>query len=137
LHKKLLHQSEFGVAHYVELPKSIHTKFSLPFLNIPTSFYKFWKFETISRNYLNKKEKTIKQCMGRIQPASTVQGSAGCHMWPIGRPDGPRPAGLVQPRRRPACHAVARASCLLAVWSPRAAPRSGTLTVGSVVASGW
>jgi hypothetical protein len=59
LHKKLLHQSEFGGAHYGELPKSIHTKFSLPFLNIPTSFYEFWKFETISRNYLNKKEKQL------------------------------------------------------------------------------
>jgi hypothetical protein len=50
----------------VELPRWNPTKFGLPFLDIPTSFYEFWKFETISRIYLNKKErKMLKQCMGR------------------------------------------------------------------------
>jgi hypothetical protein len=69
LHKKLLHQSEFGQSHSVELPKSIHTKFSLLFLDIPTSFYEFWKFETISVIYLNKKEKKrLKQCMAESSP---------------------------------------------------------------------
>jgi hypothetical protein len=29
----------------------------LPFLDILTSFYEFWKFEIISDIYLNKKEK--------------------------------------------------------------------------------
>jgi hypothetical protein len=80
LYKKLLHKSEFAQAHCVEWFNSIHTKFILPFLDIPTSFYEFWKFETISEIYLNKKEKKwLKQCMGRIRPADTVQGSAACH----------------------------------------------------------
>jgi hypothetical protein len=52
-----MHKSVYGQAHYVEWFKSIHTKFSLPFLDIPTSFYEFWKFDTIAGIYLNKKER--------------------------------------------------------------------------------
>jgi hypothetical protein len=57
LYKKLLHKSECGQAHCVQWFKSIHTKFSLPFLDTPTSFYEFWKFETISGIYLNRNKK--------------------------------------------------------------------------------
>jgi hypothetical protein len=45
LHKKLLHKREFDQAHCEKWFKRIHTKFILQFLNIPTSFYEFWKFE--------------------------------------------------------------------------------------------
>jgi hypothetical protein len=44
----MMHKYEFGQAHYVELLKRSPTKFSLPFLDIPTSFYEFWKFELFS-----------------------------------------------------------------------------------------
>jgi hypothetical protein len=47
VYNKILHKCEFCQAHCVELPKMSLTKFSLPFLDIPTSFYGFWKFETI------------------------------------------------------------------------------------------
>jgi hypothetical protein len=43
----LLHKSGFGQAHCAWSFKSIHTKFSLHFLDTPTSFYEFWKFEII------------------------------------------------------------------------------------------
>jgi hypothetical protein len=59
--------------------------------------------------------------MSRIQPTATVQGSVACHVRPAGRLAGPRPAGPVQPGRRPACHAVVRSSCVLAEWSPHVA----------------
>jgi hypothetical protein len=102
LYKKLLHKCEFCQAHCVEWFKSINIKFSLSFLNTHTSFYEFWKFETISRIYLNKKEKErLKQCMGRIQPAATVQGSAACHARPADQPAVPWLGGPIQPWRRP------------------------------------
>jgi hypothetical protein len=37
--------------------RGFRKKISLPFLDIPTSFYEFYKFETISGIYLNKREK--------------------------------------------------------------------------------
>jgi hypothetical protein len=43
-----MHKCEFCQAHYVDWFKSIHTKFSLPFFDIPTSFYEFWKFALFS-----------------------------------------------------------------------------------------
>jgi hypothetical protein len=106
LYKKLLYTCEFCQAHCVELIIRVHTKFTLPFLDIPTSFYEFWNFETISRIYLNKKEKKkFKQCMGRICPEATVHRPGGlpCAVgwasawWP----------GLAT--EWPTCHAVARA----------------------------
>jgi hypothetical protein len=48
LHNELLYKYEFGQAHCEELTKTSPTKFSLPFLDIPTSFYEFWKFANIS-----------------------------------------------------------------------------------------
>jgi hypothetical protein len=57
LYKKLLVKCELGQAHCVDLSKSIHTKFRLPFLDILTNFYEYLKFETISGINLNKKEK--------------------------------------------------------------------------------
>jgi hypothetical protein len=57
LYKNLPHKSEFGQAHCVEWFNIIHTKFTLPFLDNPTSFYKIWKFEIISEIYLNKNKK--------------------------------------------------------------------------------
>jgi hypothetical protein len=48
LHNEILHKCEFGQAHCLDLTKRSPIKFSLPFLNIPTSFYKIWKFANIS-----------------------------------------------------------------------------------------
>jgi hypothetical protein len=45
---KIQFKSEFGQAHCAEWLKTVHTKFILKILDIPTSFYKFWKFELIS-----------------------------------------------------------------------------------------
>jgi hypothetical protein len=45
LYNKILLKCEFDQAHWLELLKSIHTKFSLPFLDILISFYEFWKFK--------------------------------------------------------------------------------------------
>jgi hypothetical protein len=49
LHNEILHKSDFGQVHYVDLTKMSLTKFSLPFVYTPTSFYEFWKFANISR----------------------------------------------------------------------------------------
>jgi hypothetical protein len=48
LHNEILHKYEFGQAHCVDLTKRSSKKFSLPFLDTPTSFYEFWKFANIS-----------------------------------------------------------------------------------------
>jgi hypothetical protein len=45
---KIRFKSEFGQAHCEEWFKRIHTKFISKFLDTPTSFYEFWKFEIIS-----------------------------------------------------------------------------------------
>jgi hypothetical protein len=152
LYKKLLHKCVFCQAHCVEWFKSIHTKFSLPFLDTPTTFYEFWKFEIISGIYLNKKEKKrLKQCMGRIRPAATVQGSAACHArsadqlagpWP-GDPVQPRPSGGASPRtpadkvsRKRWCeHREGGGNTPDKVAAARAHPSSGSTCGGGVVAA--
>jgi hypothetical protein len=48
VYNKILHKCEFNQAQWVELLKKSPTKFSLSFFDIPTSFYKFWKFELFS-----------------------------------------------------------------------------------------
>jgi hypothetical protein len=48
LHNEILHKCEFGQAHSIDLTKRSPKKFSLPFLDIPTSLYGFWKFTNIS-----------------------------------------------------------------------------------------
>jgi hypothetical protein len=48
LHNEILHKYELGEAHCVDLTKWSSTKFSLPFLDTPISFYEFWKFANIS-----------------------------------------------------------------------------------------
>jgi hypothetical protein len=45
LYNELLHKCKFAKAHCVGLLKGVHTKFSLQFLDMPSSFYNFWKFE--------------------------------------------------------------------------------------------
>jgi hypothetical protein len=47
LHNGILHKCKCGQAHCVDMTKRSPTKFSLPFLHILTSFYKFWKFANI------------------------------------------------------------------------------------------
>jgi hypothetical protein len=48
-HNEILHKSEFRQVHCVDLTNWSPTKFSLAFLDIPKSFYRFWKFANISR----------------------------------------------------------------------------------------
>jgi hypothetical protein len=48
--QNLLHKSEFGQAHCIELLIRVHSKFTLSFLDLPTSFYDFCKFELNSGN---------------------------------------------------------------------------------------
>jgi hypothetical protein len=57
LYNKLLHKYNFGQAHCVELLIRFHANFTLNFLDLPTSSPQISKFETISKIYLNKKEK--------------------------------------------------------------------------------
>jgi hypothetical protein len=47
LQNEILHKCEFGQAHCIDLTKRSPTKFILPFLDIPISFYEFWKFANI------------------------------------------------------------------------------------------
>jgi hypothetical protein len=61
LYKNLLHKREFDQAHYEKWFKRIHTKFILQFLNIPTSFYKFWKFEQLLKIKTIENDKKIRR----------------------------------------------------------------------------
>jgi hypothetical protein len=56
LNTEILHNHTFGRAHYVELPKRIHTKFISQFLDILLNFYKFWKFDLFLGIFLNQKQ---------------------------------------------------------------------------------
>jgi hypothetical protein len=47
LRNGILYKCGFCQAHCVDLTKRSPTKFSFPFLDIPTSFYEFWKFANI------------------------------------------------------------------------------------------
>jgi hypothetical protein len=66
LYNKILLKSEFGQAHCIGLFKWVNTKFTLQFLDIPSSFYKFWKVELFLGIFLNRKEKKNKsrRCAG-------------------------------------------------------------------------
>jgi hypothetical protein len=82
------------------------TKFSLQFLDTPSSLYEFWKFELFSRNFSKskRKEKMKKRNGLGFRPKTTVSGhdvgwwptvAVGCHggvahrvAWP-GRHGGP------------------------------------------------
>jgi hypothetical protein len=44
----ILYKCDFGQPQCVDLTKRSPKKFSLPFLDIPKSFYEFWKFANIS-----------------------------------------------------------------------------------------
>jgi hypothetical protein len=53
-------------------------------LDIPTSFYEFWRFEPISGIYLTKaeKEKDFNSAQAEIRPVAAVLGPAACHARP-------------------------------------------------------
>jgi hypothetical protein len=61
LYNKLLHKHNFGQAHCVELLIRVHVKFTLNFLDLPTSSSQISKFEIIFGIYLNKKRKKKKK----------------------------------------------------------------------------
>jgi hypothetical protein len=116
LYNKILHKCEFCQAHYVRLFKRVHTKFNLPFLDIPTSYYEFWKFEIISVIYLNKKEKRkgLNSAWAEFSPWLRSFGCGGL------RSGAHWPAGVARPTRggRPTRCSVARVT-RSALWSPR------------------
>jgi hypothetical protein len=92
LYKKLLHK----YSHCVELLIWVHAKFTLNFLDLPTSSSRISKFEIISRIYLNKKEQ---------EKASTSHGSNPAHgLGPSGvaacGAGVPRPACFPSPRSK-------------------------------------
>jgi hypothetical protein len=90
----------------------------LPFLNIPTSFYEFWKFETISEIYLNKKEKE-KGGMSRIRPMALAFRRGGLLRLQAVVPSQPegaayypaQPGRLGQPARQARSRPDHRARC--------------------------
>jgi hypothetical protein len=69
--------------------KRVHTKFTLQFLDIPSSFYKFWKFELFLGILLNRKEKENETRRLAVIPAqghSARRGGGGWTMrWPARR----------------------------------------------------
>jgi hypothetical protein len=70
-----MHKCEFGQAHYVELLNRSPTKFSLPFLNIHTSFYEFWKFELFLLFKTNGNDfKNPGTVLGPVWPKATAHG---------------------------------------------------------------
>jgi hypothetical protein len=114
LYKKLLYKSEFGQAHCIEWFKNIHTKFNLPFLDIPTSFYEFlevcpifWELNQLKNDLKSPHNAGPKSACGPAAEATCVLTLLRTH----------RRAGT---------------------WSPRAArTRDVVVTEGPVVASRW
>jgi hypothetical protein len=100
LYNELLPNYKFGPAHCVELLKRSPIKLSLQFLDLPISFYRFWKFELFLGILLNRKEKEKRipklgrdsgprpQCDGARWPAcfsTCYQSGAACsvrYYWP-------------------------------------------------------
>jgi hypothetical protein len=79
---------------------------------IQNLLYHFWTFLLVSMNFgsllyflgiksIKKRFKNRRTVLGRNRPVATVPGSAACHTRLARRPAGPRPGGLVQPRRLP------------------------------------
>jgi hypothetical protein len=62
---KILYKYEFLQAHCVELLKRSRTKFSLPFLDIPTSFYEFWNLNCFLLFKTNRKDLKDTRTAGR------------------------------------------------------------------------
>jgi hypothetical protein len=48
-----MYKNGFGQVHCVDLPKRIHTNFTLRILDVSTNFYEFLKFALIS-GFINK-----------------------------------------------------------------------------------
>jgi hypothetical protein len=113
LYNELLHNYKFGPAHCVELLKRSPTKLSLQFLDLPTSFYRFWKFELFLGILLNQ-NKTKNESHWAVISA---QGHSAVEH---GGPHASRPmaeavlpawsgtAGLVQPLKQPGRPAAER-----------------------------
>jgi hypothetical protein len=108
---KIQFQSEFGQVHYEEWFKRIHTKFTLKFLSIFTSFYKFLEVCPIFWNYLTKieKGKRFNSARAEIRPAAIVLRPTACHVWLDETAARPRPGGLAQRGKRPAWPAATHA----------------------------
>jgi hypothetical protein len=109
LYKSLLHKSEFGQTHCEEWFKRSPKKFILKFLDTPTNFYEFWKFETnFGIIYLKWKKKKDSR-RAEFWPAATVLGSAACHARPAETAARPRPGGSAQRGKQPVRLAATRA----------------------------
>jgi hypothetical protein len=66
LYMALLHKSKFSQAHCVELLNRLHTKFTLKFLDLSTSFSRISKFEINFLELFKQKRnwKRVKWSMG-------------------------------------------------------------------------
>jgi hypothetical protein len=108
-------------------------------VNIPASFYKFWKFETISGIIYLKWKKKKKSTVHGPNPARGYRPrvAVACHTWPAKIGARPWPGGSAQRGKWPACPRHARAPVTLTVWSPRVGRHGGTLNGGSAVARRW
>jgi hypothetical protein len=124
LYKSLLHKSEFGQTHCEEWFKRSPTKFILKFLDTPTNFYEFWKFETNFGIIYLKREKKKDSRRAEFWPAARVLGSAACHARPAETAARPRPGVSAQRGKRPARLAATRAR------RPRMERRSGAFIGG-------
>jgi hypothetical protein len=121
------------------LPKRSPTKFSLQFLNIPSSFYEFWKFKLFSMNFLKskaiKKDRTMPGLKPSPRPQSTGRGGLPCTV--ARQPRGPRPCGLVQWGKRPValCRGArtGRARGVVTVHNPHMGRRGGALVGDKVL----
>jgi hypothetical protein len=73
LYNKIVHKCEFCQSHCVELFKRVHTKFILPFLDIPTSFYEFWNLHyfLVIKSF-EKRLKIATQCRAESGPWPTA-----------------------------------------------------------------
>jgi hypothetical protein len=144
LYKELLNKCEFGQTHYVQPPKRSPTKFSLPFLDIPKSFYKFKILHYFLR--IKSIEKQLKKLAAQCRP-----NLAWGHSPPAWRPatrDRPKGwlgLGLAARSSRGGgtrARVVASGPGALAAWSPPAVVCSPTtrwwLAGGKVLsASSW
>jgi hypothetical protein len=105
LYNKVLLKCEFNQSHWLELLKSIHTKFILNFFNIPTNFGSLNYFLGVKE--IRKRLKRPRSAELHIWPTTTVRrGAAACLVqdyWPGPTVKAAQPAysrAAYGPRRR-------------------------------------
>jgi hypothetical protein len=81
VYNQILHNYKFVQAHRVELLLRVHTKFTLKFLDLHTSFSQFSNFGIHLLELFNEKEngKRFKRRMGRIRPMASALWHGSTH----------------------------------------------------------